>query len=309
MFTQIVSHFALGVRLPLLAGLFIGLFLCTSTGHAQNLILNGGFETATQGVPFGTPVPFYPTTLNNWTATNVDGEFIFDLTRAHSGTGFLSVLQNAGGSPGTYWLGGGSSGGYDRVGQVVNVTPNTSYTLAFWYRGGDGSRYSYGQGDLKIHVEQIAPTNVGIANLTTFAGGAWTFFSTTITTGPTATQVIVQFSPQGPTNIDVWVDDVTFGETAVLESTLPEELIENQSPMDLTLYPNPAQSDLYVEIPSGYDWVSHKVVDAAGRMLDLPYERTDERLRIVTAALPAGMYVLLVQKSNSTETRKFMVKR
>ena len=114
---------------------------------AQNLILNSGFETATVGIPTGTPIPSYPTTLNNWTATATDGEFILEPSLAYSGNGFLSVLQNSGAYTGAPWLGSGGTG-YDQAGQVFSVQPSTGYDLWFWYRAGDGSRYNYGAGRL-----------------------------------------------------------------------------------------------------------------------------------------------------------------
>lgn len=277
---------------------------------SQNLINNGGFETATQGIPTGTPIPGYPGTLNSWTATNTDGEFILDPSRAHSGNGFLSVLQNNNASPGTYWLGAPFLfSGYDRAGQVVSVAPNTAYTLAFWYRGGDGSRYGYGPGNLKVHVEQIAPSNVGIANLTIPAPGVWQFYNTTITTGPGATQLIVLFSPQGPSNIDVWVDDVEFGVSVPLEESAEAAILAESPAMDLQLYPNPSRGDLFVAIPADYDWVSHAVYDLAGREIQLPFNKTESQLEIDAGTLESGMYLLKVQRRTTTELKKFVIER
>lgn len=305
---RLAQQTALGKRTVRLLAICTLFFLCQNPLPAQNLITNGGFETATQGIPSGTPIPGYPTTLNSWTATNTDGEFILDPTRAHSGNGFLSVLQNNGASPGTYWLGAAFSfAGYDRAGQVVSVAPNTVYTLSFWYRGGDGSRYGYGPGNLKVHVEEMASTNTGIANLTIPATGSWQFFTTSISTGPTASQVIVLFSPQGPSNIDVWIDDVEFGLGSPLVEELPGILEETEEVMDLFLYPNPAQSEVHVQIPAEFDWKGHHLFDMSGRLLDIPFTQTDTELQFQTETLESGLYLLKVQGRNSTETLKFTI--
>src|SRR6185503_21078158 len=84
--------------------------------NSQNLILNGGFETATDvGWPYGNSLTPYPFFTDGWAAVDVDGEFMYSDTLAHTGTGFLSVLQNAGANPVVDWLGISSGGGYDRA--------------------------------------------------------------------------------------------------------------------------------------------------------------------------------------------------
>lgn len=175
--------------------------------RAQNLLVNAGFETATVGLPGGTPIPAYPATLNSWSAVTVDGEYIYDLTRAHSGTGFLSVLQNAGANPVTPWLGMFSPGGYDRAGQRVAILPSTQYQLSFWYKYGDGSRYTYGAGSTVLQVEQLLPTNATIHSQVIPTTASWQYFSVNFTTGPAATDIIVLFSGVGPGNVDIWIDD------------------------------------------------------------------------------------------------------
>src|ERR1044071_9269282 len=76
-----------------------------NSAFSQNLLQNAGFETATVGLPFGTSLPAFPAVLDDWSAVNTDGEFLYDATLPHSGTGFMSVLQNAGANPVTDWLG------------------------------------------------------------------------------------------------------------------------------------------------------------------------------------------------------------
>lgn len=185
------------------------LLLSQASVQAQNLVVNGGFETATVGLPGGTPLPSYPTTLNSWCAVTVDGEYCMDPTRAYAGVGFLSVLQNAGGNPGAPWLGAGVPGGYDRAAQVLNVAPSTQYTMSVWYRHGDGGRYGYTVGDMLVQVEQLSPTNAVIVSQQIPMPAAWTYYSINFTTGPAATQIIILYSCIGPGNADLWIDEAS----------------------------------------------------------------------------------------------------
>tara|TARA_B110000444_G_C18607948_1_gene486242 strand:+ start:40 stop:774 length:735 start_codon:yes stop_codon:yes gene_type:complete len=175
----------------------------------QNLILNPGFETASTGMPTGDPLPSYPNTLNNWTAVNTDGEFMFDLELANTGYGFLSVLQNAGQNQGLPWLGYGNYGGYDRAGQLISVLPSTEYSLQFWCRYGDGSRYGYGAGDLIVELEETLPTNNSFVSQVITPSSDWEMVEFTFFTGDNCEELILLFSPQGPNNTDIWIDDVS----------------------------------------------------------------------------------------------------
>lgn len=189
--------------------LVLVLFMMPICMMGQNLLLNAGFETATVGMPGGTPIPFYPATLDSWTAANTDGEFIYDLTKAHTGTGFLSVLQNAGANPVTPWTGVHSMSGYDRAGQVVAVSPATDYQLDFWYKYGDGTRYGYGAGDLILNIEQTSPSVSPLLSQTIPTTATWQQISISFTTGPTTTEIIVLFSAAGNSNTDIWIDDAS----------------------------------------------------------------------------------------------------
>ncbi|HLG35660.1 MAG TPA: T9SS type A sorting domain-containing protein [Bacteroidia bacterium] len=189
----------------------ISMVLYADSVPAQNLIINGGFETATVGIPGGTSLPAYPTWLDNWSAVNVDGEFIYDLSYPHSGTGFLSVLQNAGGNPVSTWLGAPWSNGfgYDRAVQIVSVTPSTVYQLQFWARSGAGIRYGgYDEGTVLLQVEQFSPSPDTIGSFTVYTPLAWQQSGYTFTTGSTCTAVAILFSIYDTDAADAWIDDV-----------------------------------------------------------------------------------------------------
>lgn len=179
--------------------------------QAQNLVLNAGFETASVGLPGGTPIPFFPAVLDNWSAVNVDGEFMFDLNLAHTGTGFLSVLNNPNGNPQLPWLGTTNNGnGFDRAMQLVNVLPNATYQLSFWVRHGDGLRYqNYDDGTLLVEVEEFNAVQQVIDSFHVEMSTTWTQFQYTFTTLPGTTSIALMFSCFGVDAADAWIDDVS----------------------------------------------------------------------------------------------------
>jgi gliding motility-associated-like protein len=186
-------------------------FSNSNGANVQNLVLNSGFETAINGLPGGDPISAYPNFLNNWTAVNTDGEFIFDSLLASSGFGFLSVLQNANANPSLPWLGSGNTfGGFDRVAQIINVIPSQNYKLEFKCRSGDGSRYGYGPGNLIVEIEETLPTNSLITSQVITPTLNWQSFDINFVTGVNTAEIILLFSSQGSSNTDNWIDDINF---------------------------------------------------------------------------------------------------
>jgi hypothetical protein len=190
---------------------------------SQNLILNGDFETATVGLPGGTSLSSYPTFVNNWAAVNVDGEFIYDATLAHTGTGFLSVLQNTGGNPVAPWLGNAGSGGYDRAIQIINVQPATNYKLQLWLRSGAGLRYpGYDEGTAFIQVEQFAPVSLVMDTFTVYTPANWQQSTFYFTTGSLCTSIALLLSVFDIDAADAWFDDIelTVDESSGLQTNM-----------------------------------------------------------------------------------------
>ena len=181
----------------------------SGVGSPLNLILNSGFETALTGFPSGDPLPTYPVELNHWTAVNTDGEFILEPSYANSGSGFLSVLQNANANSLNSWLGNNLFGSFDRVGQVVNVIPLQTYNIEFWARCGDGSRYGYGSGNLLVEVEQILPVSLPIISQVFSPSLNFQQFNFSFTAGLNTSEVILLFSAYGSGNTDIWIDDIS----------------------------------------------------------------------------------------------------
>lgn len=261
--------------------------LALNAAHAQNLVVNGGFETASVGVPGGTPFPAYPATLDGWGAVNTDGEFILYPGMAHTGNGFMSVLENGGQNPAMPWTGAANSFmGYDRAVQVVPVLPGQPYVLRFWYRAGDGSRYGYGAGDAFVQVERHAPGFGEIADRQMAATAEWQQDSITFNTGTGTTEVILLFSAVGSGPTDTWYDDVELE----LKNGIAAGLAPAQANMGWVYEPGAAR--LIIQAPAGTSGEGVTLVDAAGRRVPTPVERMADRWVLDLSACATGTYTV-----------------
>lgn len=274
--------------------------LGATSSTAQNLIVNGGFETATVPVPTGTPLPFYPNTLDGWGAVTTDGEFILGAAQAHTGNGFMSMLDNGGANTGAPWLGTSGGAGYDRGFQEVDVDPSTSYTLTYWYRAGDGSRYGYGAGSTAVQVEEVLPVNVSLINTQEPATSNWQLGSVQFTTGATTTRIIVMFSAMGSGPTDTWYDDVVLQESK--GSGIVEHGLSAVWGFDLTgslwVEPSTVSSDLRMEI-----------INAAGMQVVAPIVVQAGRSTVDLSTLASGAYVAVLRNTTGYTTRKVIVAR
>lgn len=185
------------------------LFLTPCVVTSQNLILNAGFETGGLPMPNGNALPYYPATLSFWSAASTDGELISDPTLAHTGTGFMSMLQNASQNMAAApWLGVTFGTGYDRGVQIIQVTPATAYELQVWVRSGNNLRYQgYDAGTALIQVEQFTPTAAVLDSFTVYTPLTWQQSTFHFTTGSLCTSVAVLFSVMDAGDADAWFDD------------------------------------------------------------------------------------------------------
>ena len=270
-------------------------------GITQNLVLNPGFETATIGVPTGTPLPSYPATLDSWGAVNTDGEFILGPTQSHSGNGFMSMLENGGQNPGTPWLGTTVAGGFDRGEQEVDVLANTTYLLNYWYRAGDGSRYGYGAGSTLVQVEEVLPTNLSLASVQNVATGIWQQGTITFTTGPATTRIMVLFSAMGSGPTDTWYDDIDLhggqGE-GVIEHELVANWIFDAANGSLVVEPTTTTNDYWIDVH-----------DAAGARVGVPTSQQGERWTIDLSGLSNGAYIAVLHDPESRSVYKLVLAR
>jgi hypothetical protein len=278
------------------------ILLMTLTVRAQNLVLNGGFETATVGLPGGTPFPAYPTFLNNWSAVDIDGEFMYDLSLAHTGTGFMSVLNNPGGNPVLPWLASGwnSTYGYDRAVQIVNVSPSTPYQLQFWCRSGAGLRYGgYDDGTLLVQVEEVTPVPATITTFTMTTPAAWQPASITFVTGSSCTSIAILFSVYDVGAADAWVDDVD------LQEGKPTSVPSSQAAMGISVYQSMVSGELRV-ICKGTEELQLNVYDISGR--NIISKSFSGNYSISLRELPAGIFFYsLANRSSILKSGKLVV--
>jgi hypothetical protein len=263
---------------------------------AQNLILNSGFETATVGNPTGNPIPAYPATLNNWTATSTDGEFILEPTLAYAGNGFLSVLQNSNAYNGAPWLGSGGPG-YDQAGQVFSVQPNSSYDLLYWYRAGDGSRYGYGAGNMVVHVEAITPANSLLTSINAPTTLTWQLYTKTFVTGPNDTQAILLFASMGTGNVDTWYDDVEIYPSLTIGMAGFSDLV-------IRTYPNPVSDLLFVSGSMYSSIAKYQLLDMLGNLVS---DGTLTSNGINVSEFKNGLYLLKVWEEGKSSTKRVMI--
>ena len=271
---------------------------------AQNLILNGGFETATVGVPTGTPFPFYPTTLDSWSAVNTDGEFILGPSQAYTGNGFMSMLENGGQNPGTGWLGGGGpSLGYDRGVQEVDVASSTWYILRYWYRAGDGSRYGYGAGNALIQVEEVLPTFASIATAQHPATSSWQEDSILFVTGAATSRIMVLFSALGAGTTDTWYDDLDLhihhqGPTGIGEQEADTQWLFDEG-----------AGVLWVETSSSTSGQQLEIYNATGARVAAPTVDHADRWAVDLSGLANSTYLVVLRTRDGSRTHKLALLR
>ncbi len=181
----------------------------SADGAAQNLITNGSFETNTASTNF--LFAPYPSTVtaSGWSAVNFDGEiFSFEDVMAPSGPFYADLLQNPRGNPRTPWneTSHNATGiGYDRIVQLVDVQPNTTYTVTFSHRG--GNRLDYVGEQTLVQFQSMSTTLYQDALVET--PDAWSPQVLTFRTDATTTRAAVLFSPFGLGPSSVLLDAVT----------------------------------------------------------------------------------------------------
>lgn len=270
---------------------------------AQELVVNGGFETATVGIPTGTSFPPYPTVLDGWSAVNTDGECIADGELAHSGTGFMSVLNNGDANPGLPWLGAAHvTEGFDRSAQVVEVAANTEYVLRYWYRGGNGSRFGYTEGAALVQVEEVAPTFTSLGSRQSNATGTWQRDSITFTTGGLTTQVILLFSAVGTTPTDTWYDDVS------LRMKHPTSAGIGEAVLSFTTAVDPAADVLRITSSQALDGRTLQLFTLAGAQVRRAALAGNSGA-VPLAGLANGVYVAAITGANGRAVRKVLLAR
>lgn len=87
-------------------------------------------------------------------------------------------------------------------------------------------------------------------------------------------------------------------------SRIINDQVNSAEPIDLTLYPNPAQDIIHLNL-SGKSFELAQLIDISGRVL-LSEPVTEEVLTLDISDLLPGHYFLKVTGGNLTETRRFL---
>ncbi len=187
--------------------------------------------------------------------------------------------------------------------QIVNVSPNTTYTFSVWGRVAAGGQ------SVNVGVKDHgAPESTTQLTSTTY-----TKVSHTFTTGPNATTAQVYFYCPNAT-YQAWGDDfeLTVGTASArtsnvaTQSPIEESLIDNSLPS--LLYPNPLGERALKLNLSGYDQGAEiNVVDTMGRLV---YQtKTDQSVIELSPTIfrTKGLYLFTIKGSGKAEKLKLVV--
>jgi hypothetical protein len=106
----------------------------------------------------------------------------------------------------------------------------------------------------------------------------------------------------------------SYGDTATSDTvhvTISLTVIENVSQNQLSIYPNPANNNVYVQtVEINPEPVSLSISDLNGRLLKLEKQSNAEgTYEIDLAGIPAGVYILKVTNSLQTLNHKLIINK
>lgn len=86
------------------------------------------------------------------------------------------------------------------------------------------------------------------------------------------------------------------------------EIIHLEKDGDIQIYPNPANNDLYINVSLEKD-AQVGVFNLLGQKLEVPMFRTDTKIRLATASLAAGSYILQIQVDGKLVQSQIVIER
>jgi len=153
--------------------------VAVDTGNRNNLVQNGGFETA------GTPVFYY------WSSYVPNGSIVDETVIVHSGSHSCKIVQGASGLTTLY----------------RNIAPcavGQTYELRFWTRG-DGTnagRYAFYNATTTANIGSIVSTGI--------SGTDWAEVVAQVVIPDGCANVGIRLYPANVVGAEVYLDDVTF---------------------------------------------------------------------------------------------------
>ncbi|MGJ5641189.1 lipocalin-like domain-containing protein [Formosa sp. S-31] len=103
------------------------------------------------------------------------------------------------------------------------------------------------------------------------------------------------------------IDDVLISETITEALTFQTLSVESSVLNDISLFPNPVKSSLYLKLPKGVSLVNYKIIDISGRLVShVNVLGSETLLTINTKNLKSGFYYLLCESISTQKSFKFI---
>ncbi|MBL7940654.1 MAG: VCBS repeat-containing protein [Flavobacteriales bacterium] len=117
-------------------------------------------------------------------------------------------------------------------------------------------------------------------------------------------EVIDEVRIRWPSGIVNVITDVSVNTTISLVEGVNTAVVENADAVGLRTYPNPAQDQLFVELPAGRGTRTVTVLDVAGQQVTPPTTLVNNRLDV--SGLSSGVYLVQVQQDGTVHQRTFV---
>lgn len=257
----------------------LGLSVSSAIMFAQtNLVQNPGFENDLTG--------WAPGTVSSYSAPVI-------LTTDPHGGAKLAAYVNASSTTGFY--------------QTVVISPNTEYTLAFWYKASTNRPSGSSQNNIfrlwsvmkdasgePVYTTQTANddplrTNNGYLPI---SPTEWVQHKTTFTSHSSASSIDIAF--RSYSNGSSYIDDVVLveGQLAVVDNALFEKQVQMNTVVS---------NELHLLLPGK---ATVNIYSAEGRLVSS--NRVDNGQKINTSSMAKGNYIVTVDNGSAKLTRKII---
>jgi hypothetical protein len=311
--------------------LFLSLLLASGLASNGQLIYVENFEAYAAGSPMASVAPLYWDTWSGAPGGPEDG--VVDDSLAHSGSKSLKILQTvAGGGPDDLLLllGDSTSGNYVLTWYMYIPAGKGGYFNVQHLQDDPGGEYA---ADFIFQPDGTLDGEVNNSPVTgTYPQGAWFNVALYFDLNSASASLLIDLAPvtswafdtqtDGSSGVnqlgsidffayagsatgtagEYYVDDLAFSSIAASIGELTEE--------QLLTYPNPAQNELFVEIPAGTSSPVAELYDASGRrmMVGDRYQAQGDarRLRLDLRNVPEGVYTLRMISGSRVLTRQIV---
>ena len=266
----------------LLLSTLLLLFLSNIFINAQaQFVTNGDFENWPTGCPFNTPP-------DNWL------NFSSSLGPDQAGTCAGTVTSYSGDSHmNLVWANNGLREGAEQV--LATLVSGNTYRLSFYAINNQGLYADPGSVILDVYVEGfLVYSTPELSN-----GGSWTEYTYNFTPTSTSIGFKVEQGLSG-TSGSVGIDLVTVTDLTSIE--------EETSGLQVELYPNPAQDELFLSLPAGTRNTTVEIIDTWGKkVLHTSPGIRGQQATLDVADLASGVYLVRIQVENEWVTHRILI--